>query len=196
MSFGELETLCDRVAGGLHTLGFGPGDRIAVAMPMTAESVAILSGDHQGRLRGGGHCRQLRRPPNRRSAADWGGQGVFTQDVILRGGARVAPVPALGRRRGPIDDCIAGARGGVDGNAAVRRSALGRIFCKPTLYRRPWACHPTRRDQCPVFIGHYRRSQGLPWTHVNPIKCGADGTFITKMSTQAMWSLGRPIWAG
>ena len=44
MSFGDLEALCDRVAGGLRTLGFAPGDRIAVAMPMTAESVAIYLG--------------------------------------------------------------------------------------------------------------------------------------------------------
>ena len=63
MSFGELEALCDRVAGGLCALGFGPGDRIAVAMPMTAESVAIYLGSHQGRLRGGGYCRQFCRPP-------------------------------------------------------------------------------------------------------------------------------------
>ena len=77
MSFGDLEALCDRVAGGLCALGFGPGDRIAVAMPMTAESVAIYLGIIKAGCAGGRHCRQLRRPPDRRPAANRGGQGRF-----------------------------------------------------------------------------------------------------------------------
>ncbi len=44
MSVGELRDLAARVAHGLADLGLGPGDRVAVDMPMTVESVAIFLG--------------------------------------------------------------------------------------------------------------------------------------------------------
>lgn len=44
MTYGELHALSNRVANGLVDWGFRPGDAIAIAMPMTAESVAIYLG--------------------------------------------------------------------------------------------------------------------------------------------------------
>ena len=77
MSFGTLEALCDRVAGGLRAVGFGPGDRIAVAMPMTAESVAIYLGIIKAGCAVVAIADSFRRSPDRRPAADRGGQGRF-----------------------------------------------------------------------------------------------------------------------
>ena len=44
MTYGELNTLTNRVANGLVDAGFQPGDPIAVNMPMHVESVAIYLG--------------------------------------------------------------------------------------------------------------------------------------------------------
>ena len=118
-----------------------------------------LSGDHQGRLRGGGHRRQFRRPPDRRPAADRGGQGRFYAGRDFARWARVAAVLALGRRRGSVGDRVAGAREGVDGDAAPGGSALGRILAGRRCARNR-GLRPRRDDQCPVFIGDYRRPQG------------------------------------
>ena len=118
-----------------------------------------LSGNHQGRLCGGGHCRQLRCPPDRHPAADRGGQGRFYPRCNSARRARVAAVPALGCRRGPVGDCIAGARGRVDRGTSPRRSALGRLLASQR-YIGDRDLPSRRDDQCPVFIGHYRRPQG------------------------------------
>ena len=196
MSFGDLEALCDRVAGRVVRVGIWSRRPDCRGHADDSRVGGDLSGDHQGRLRGGGYCRQFCRPPDRRPAANRGGQGrFFTQDVILRGGARVAAVPALGRRGSSVGDCIAGSRRRVDGNVASRRSALGTTSCKLTLYRRPWPAIPTRR---PMSCFH-RALPAIPRPCPGPMSIrssAAQTRIITKMSTRAMWWLGRLIWAG
>ena len=44
LSYGELETLTNRVANGLLEAGLGAGDAIAIALPMSAKSIAIYLG--------------------------------------------------------------------------------------------------------------------------------------------------------
>ena len=74
-SYGELLKWTNRVANGLVESGFEPGQAIGVCLPMTAESVAIYSGDHQGWMRGGVHCRQLRLRRNCSQAQTGTGEG-------------------------------------------------------------------------------------------------------------------------
>ncbi|MBM4360355.1 MAG: AMP-binding protein, partial [Deltaproteobacteria bacterium] len=82
----ELEGDVARVARGLAALGIGPGDAVAIAMPMTYESVAI----YLGIVRRGGAVVSI---ADSFAAGEIAtrlrlgeARAVFTQDVILRGG--------------------------------------------------------------------------------------------------------------
>ena len=44
VGYGELRTAVDRFAAGFVTAGYGPGDRVAIAMPMTIEAVIAYLG--------------------------------------------------------------------------------------------------------------------------------------------------------
>src|SRR5205807_5044922 len=44
MTYGDLERLSDRVAGGLASVGLAPGEADGLLMPMTIEAVAALLG--------------------------------------------------------------------------------------------------------------------------------------------------------
>lgn len=44
VTYGELEALTDRVAGGLRAMGLAPGDAVALYLPMTVECIAAYLG--------------------------------------------------------------------------------------------------------------------------------------------------------
>ncbi len=101
VTYGQLSKLVNRVANGLQAAGFRPGDALAIYLPMSAEAVAI----YLGIVRTG--CVAVSIADSlaaeeiavrlRLSEA----KGVFTQDVLLRGGKPLplyAKVVEAGRR--------------------------------------------------------------------------------------------------
>jgi acetyl-CoA synthetase len=173
VTYAELSTLSNRVANGFSALGLTKGTPIAIAMPMTVESVAA----YLGAVRAG--CvvvsiadsfspdeigRRLRI-----SGAHW----VVTQDVILRGGKTIPMYERV----------VAGGAG-----AAIVIPAAGVLRVSLRESDRTWpaflsenasfaavTCSPSDTLNILFSSGTTGDPKAIPWTHLTPIKCAADG---------------------
>jgi acetyl-CoA synthetase len=196
MTVGTLRNLTWRVAHALRDRGIGPGDAVAMALPMTAESVAA----YLGVIRAGAAVVGI---ADSFSSAEISvrlriaqARLVFTQDVIRRGGKRhelYARVRSAGTCPAivlPADDrfnveLIAGDCGweqflGDEAEfSAVPRSpddTLNILFSSGTT----------------------GEPKAIPWTHLCPIKCAADAHFhhdvqpgeILAWPTSLGWMMG------
>jgi acetyl-CoA synthetase len=169
MSYGELNTLSNRVANGLVEAGFEVGDAIAIAMPMTAESVAI----YLGIIKAG--CAVV-------SIADSfaaseiatrlrisNAKGIFTQDTILRAGKQLplyskiieanAPKAIVLSLNSPLRQC--------DRNWEDFLSSRDRFEAVSTS--------PSAYTNILFSSGTTGEPKAIPWTQTTPIKCAVDG---------------------
>ena len=194
MSFSTLESLCDRVAGGLHALGFGPGDRIAVAMPMTAESVAIYLGIIKAGCAVVAIADSFAAPQIAARLRIGEAKAVFTQDVILRGGRELPLYPRLVTAEAPLAIVLPGRVEGL--TEALRPGDLcWDEFLPADAASATVICDPDETTNVLFSSGTTGDPKALPWT-MSTRSSAAQTRIITKMSTEAMWSLGRPIWVG
>jgi acetyl-CoA synthetase len=176
----ELEADAGRVARGLAALGLGRGDAVAIAMPMTYESVAI----YLGIVRRGGAVVSIADSfaageiATRMRLGE--AEAVFTQDVILRGGKalplyeRVREGAAeLGVRAVvlPAGDDLALPLGAGD-------RAWGDFLLEGEAMAADAASYVVRgpEDVTNVLFssGTTGDPKAIPWTHVTPIKAAAD----------------------
>jgi len=175
MTYGELESLTNRVAASLAEHGFRPGDAIATILPMTAESVAIYLGIVKAGCAVVGIPESFRPREIAARLRISGAAGVFTQDLLIRGGKtsplyravleaeapRTIVLPADGAVRVPLRD------GDLDWSEFLSETATF-----PTVVRGP-------DDLVNVLFssGTTGDPKAIPWTQTTPIKCAADAHF-------------------
>lgn len=196
LTYGELHALTNRVANGLVDAGFQKGDRIAIAMPMTAESVAI----YLGIIKAG--CVVV-------SIADSfaateitmrlhlsQAKAIFTQDYILRGNKQLplyTKVVDANAPRAIVIETDTGRWGRKDTENIVDRfSASSHLSVSASSRLRPggltWKEFLSANEQFdalpadPAAYTNILFSSGttgepkvIPWTQTTPIKCAADG---------------------
>jgi acetyl-CoA synthetase len=175
MSYGELAALAGRVAANLRRLGYRPGAALAILMPMTAESVAVYLGIVAAGCVVVGIADSFRPPEiaTRLRLAD--AVGVFTQDVLLRGGKilplyenaieanapRTIVLPAGEHLALSLRDTDCAWEDFLQGDA--------RLEFTP------------REPADPMNIlfssGTTGDPKAIPWTHTTPIKCAVDAHF-------------------
>ena len=173
LSYGELLSLSSRVAVGLKELGLVPGDAVAVNMPMTAEAVAACLGI----VMAGYVVLSIAdsfAPPEIEARLRIGkARAIFTQDRIQRGGRQIplysrvteanAPkavvIPLEGMLRGSLrpgdlswDDFL-GSEEGLDSVSCCPDDPTNVLFSSGTT----------------------GQPKAIPFTHLTPIKCAADG---------------------
>jgi acetyl-CoA synthetase len=170
-TYGQLDALANRVAGGLIAAGCGPGDALAIYMPMTIEAVAI----YLGVIRAGGVVVSIAdslAPQEiavrlRLAAA----KGIFTQDVMPRGGKAIAlyskVIEAGAPRAIVIRTSDAHLRSG-DIDWLALTAAGGDEF-------RPYLAEPHEATNILFSSGTTGEPKAIVWTHVTPIKCALDG---------------------
>ncbi len=172
MSYGELDALSARVAAGLVRAGFVPGDAVAIAMTMNAESVAI----YLGILRAGCAAVSIadsfapEEIATRLRLAQ--AKGIFTQDLLLRGGKKLPMYDKVAAANAPRALVLA-----LDDKLAVQlrpgdldwRDFLGNADTFPFVDRDP-------EDPANILFssGTTGEPKVIPWTHTTPIKCAAD----------------------
>jgi acetyl-CoA synthetase len=176
MTLGELRRESERVGAALVALGFGPGDPIAVAMPMTPESVAIYLGIV---LVGGvvvSIADSFAAPEIALRLRIAGARAVFTQDVILRGeralplyervceaaAPRAVVLPAGPRLALPLRD---GDLAWDDFRARVGGDARPRVH----------VAGPGESTNILFSSGTTGEPKAILWDHVTPLKSAADG---------------------
>ena len=89
LSYSELRSLAGRVSQGLIKAGLKPGDSLAIAMPMTAEAVAVYLGVVQAGMVVVSIADSLAADQISVRLRIAKAKGIFTQDVIHRGGKEI-----------------------------------------------------------------------------------------------------------
>jgi acetyl-CoA synthetase len=196
LTYGELHALTDRVANGLVEFGFRPGDAIAIAMPMTAASVAI----YLGIIKAGGVVVSI---ADSFAASEIAirlritkAKAIFTQDYIQRGGKQL-----------PLYAKV------VDANAP--KAIVLSLDPSPLIKLRPddltWKDFLSCRDRFDAVptnpfdwinilfsSGTTGEPKAIPWTQTTPIKCAVDGHLhqdihpqdVVAWSTNLGWMMG------
>jgi acetyl-CoA synthetase len=169
LTYGELHSLTNRVANGLVKAGFVPGDAIAIAIPMTAESVAI----YLGIVKAG--CVAV-------SIADSfapaeiamrlhlsQAKAIFTQDYIWRCGKQLPLYSKVVDANAP--------RAIVLGSSVELRAddLTWKEFLSHNEQFAAFSAHPTAHTNILFSSGTTGVPKAIPWTQTTPIKCATDG---------------------
>ncbi|MEE4271818.1 MAG: AMP-binding protein [Thermoanaerobaculales bacterium] len=175
ITYGELNQLVNRVAGGLRDFGFGPGSRVALYMPMTVECVAA----YLGIVRAGGVVVSIadsfapREVARRLEIA--AAEAVITVNEFSRGGRVIAMYDKV-QRASELPTIV------ID-DAASAPPRLRRRDVRWSDFLAVSAPFPSvvSSADTPTNIlfssGTTGDPKAIPWTQLTPLKCAMDGRF-------------------
>lgn len=195
-TYKQLQSLTNRVANSLVELGFQPGDAIAIAMPMTAESVAI----YLGIIKAG--CAVV-------SIADSFAAGeiatrlhiantkaIFTQDFICRSGKQLPLYSKVVEAKAPKAIVLSQH---LASRVKLRSGDLTwSNFLSPNDIFDAVSMPPTAHINILFSSGTTGEPKAIPWTQTTPIKCAVDGHLhqdihpsdVVAWSTNLGWMMG------
>ena len=176
LTYGELRRLANRVAAGLETLGVPRGERIALDLPMTPESVAIYLGTVLA-----GRCvvgiADASAPMDLAKRIRIGGVGVvFTVDSYLRDGKRQGIYEKVAQSGAPRAVVLP-----TEGRESVALERPQDVAWQDFLGDQAPAGAEPRRPTDPTNIlfssGTTKDPKAIVWTQTTPIKAAADAHF-------------------
>lgn len=175
MSLSELQVQAERVAWGLRDSGYQAGDAIAIDMPMTCESVVIylgcvLAGCVVVSIADSFAPAEIRTRLEISKA-----KGIFTQDVILRGGKEIALYQRVVEANAP-QAIVLPAR--TASTASLREGDVTWEEFLPTESQGPFPVPHFEADALTNILfssGTTGTPKAIGWTHLTPIKAAADG---------------------
>ena len=173
ISYAELGSLTNRVANGLIAARFCHGDAIAIAMPMTAETVAIYLGIIKAGCVVVSIADSFAPPEIEKRLRLSNAKGVFTQDVV-----------AYASKEFPMYEKVRSA----NAHRSIVLSCGDRLSVKLTDNDIGWKdflsdneqfgsvpSDPGGNTNILFSSGTTGDPKAIPWTHTTPIKCAADG---------------------
>ncbi len=172
LTYGELEILTNRVANGLQDLDFTSGDRIAIAMPMTAESVAIYLGIIKAGCVVVAIADSLAAEEIATRLQLSQARAIFTQDYFRRGGKELALYAKVNSAQAPRAIVLSN-----NEYLAVELCA-GDLSWEDFLSDRKKntaiAATPEAYTNILFSSGTTGEPKAIPWTQTTPIKCASD----------------------
>jgi acetyl-CoA synthetase len=196
MSVAELQALTGRVAANLRRLGFQPGDALAIFMPMTAEAVAIYLGIVAAGCVVVGIADSFRPREVAARLRIARAVGLFTQDVLLRGGKEF-PLYAGAVEAGAPRTIVVPAR--ENGEVKVRAGDLTwRQFLEGDGPLEVTPRDPADNLNTLFSSGTTGEPKAIPWMQVTPLKCAVDAHFhlniqpgdVVAWPTNLGWMMG------
>ena len=173
LTYGELETLTNRVANSLLNLGFSPGDRLAIAMPMTVESVAIYLGIIKAgcvvvSIADSLAAEEIAIRLNLSRA-----KAIFTQDYILHAGKHL-PLYTKIIAADPLKAIVLANNSSL--KVKLRQQDLSwEQFLSSIEQFDAFPTHPDTYTNILFSSGTTGKPKAIPWTQTTPIKCAVDG---------------------
>jgi acetyl-CoA synthetase len=194
VTYDGLRTAVDRVANGLLAAGFQPGDRIAIAMAMSVESVYA----YLGIVAFGGVVVSIadsfapHEIETRLGITD--AVGVITQDVIHRAG-RTLPMYEKVVAAGPARRIVIDTGAGL---ALESGDVWWRDFLGDDTPFEPAAMGPTAHTNVLFSSGTTGDPKAIPWSQLTPLKGAMDAHFhhdvhpgdVVAWPTNLGWMMG------
>ncbi len=176
MALGELRALASRVAHGLMNLGFRKGDRVAIDMPMTPESVAVYLGTILAGCAVGGIADASAAPDVEKRVRIGGAKAVFTLDAYVRDGKAHGIYEKVVEAHAPRAIVLPS-----DGKEARHLARREDIAWDDFLGdRTPFdavPCHPSDVTNVLFSSGTTKDPKAILWTQATPIKAAMDAHF-------------------
>ncbi|MBN8558986.1 MAG: AMP-binding protein [Leptolyngbya sp. UWPOB_LEPTO1] len=195
-TYNQLLSLTNRVANSLVKLGFQLGDAIAIAMPMTAESVAI----YLGIIKAGCVVVSIADSfaaveiATRLHIANT--KAIFTQDFICRGGKQLPLYSKIIAAKAPKAIVLSQRPAST---VELRSCDLTwSDFLSPNEIFDAVPMSPTAHINILFSSGTTGEPKAIPWTQTTPIKCAVDGHLhqdihpsdVVAWSTNLGWMMG------
>lgn len=197
ITYGELETLANRVANGLLEAGFAPGDRIGMMLTMSIESVAAYLGTIIAGCVPVSIAESFASPEIAIRMNVARARAIITNDVIKRAGKQL---PSYEKWKATDADAFAIV---IPSRAepAVDLQDQDVLWCDFLSSNSSFeVLRRTANSELNVLFssGTMGEPKAIPWTHSTPLKCAADGRFhqniheesIVAWPTSLGWMMG------
>ena len=173
LTYSELEALSNRAANSLLDLGYASGDRIAIAMPMTAESVAIYLGIIKAGCVVVSIADSLATDEIATRLQISQAKAIFTQDIILRAGKQLHLYSKI-INTSPQRVIVLASDYSL--SVELRQQDLSWLeFLSPKDKFTAIYTHPEAYINILFSSGTTGEPKAIPWTQTTPIKCAVDG---------------------
>lgn len=168
-----LDSMSNRVANALPLLGVVQGDTVAIDMPMNVEAVAIYLGVIKAGCVALTVAESFSAPEVRTRFKAGRAKALFTQDRILRG-SRELPLYTRMMEAGAPVTVVVPARGRL--SEPLREGDLSwNDFLSDNDGFQAVGCDPDDAINILFSSGTTGEPKAIPFTHLTPIKCAADG---------------------
>jgi acetyl-CoA synthetase len=171
LTYGELEALSNRVAGGLLQAGLKPGDAVAIDLPMNIESVAAYLGIIKAGLVVVSIADSLAAQEIAVRLRLSNAKAVITQDSILRGGKQLPLYAKVVEAGGPRAIVIATSK---ETKLRAGDVAWDALLADSDQFA-PHVADPQEHTNILFSSGTTGEPKSIPWAHTTPIKCAVDG---------------------
>ncbi len=172
LSYGELERLSNRVAGGLVRAGFVVGAKIAICMPMGPEAIAIYLGIVKAGCAVVSVAESFSPQEVQKRLEIAGASGVFTQVHMLRGGKLLPLYAKMIEAQAPLAivlDATEKAPPSLRPGDLKWSEFLSDNEAFPSV-----SCGPMTAINILFSSGTTGEPKAIPFNHTTPIKCAAD----------------------
>lgn len=171
VSRGELLSLANRCARGLRARGLGPGDAVALYMPMNVECVAAYLGIVRAGMRAVSIADSFPPPEIARRLEIGGAKAVVTSSGYFRAGKRVDLYSKV-REAGAPAAVVAGA--GAEEPLRPGDLRWEELLDGSDSFEGE-ACAPDAVTNVLFSSGTTGTPKAIPWTHLTPLKAAMDG---------------------
>ncbi len=173
LTYGELDELSLRFAGGLERAGLKEGDGVALYMPMNLECVAAYLGTVRAGLRVVSIPDSFPAPEVYRRVELGGARAIVTVAAFRRGERTFRLYDRVIEADGPAAVVLPGPDG--EGSALRPGDAMWDDFLGKPGSGRDRAGHSYRVTNVLFSSGTTSTPKAIPWTQLTPIKCAMDG---------------------